>query len=321
MPPRANRIRISFHILSMGIVFFVLADISAAEVTVQRSAGGATVKIDGQLFTEYLIDSGGKPILWPVMGTTGKPMTRAFPMKKDDPKEKTDHPHHRSIWFTHGSVNGIDFWTEKKGNGTIKQREFVKLESGKIGLIVTNNDWLSADGKLQCQDTRTLRFGADAGTRWIDFDITIQALDKPVILGDTKEGTFGLRLAETLTVNAKMGGKIVNSNGQVDGAAWGKTADWVDAYGPIDGQVVGVAIFNHPSSFRFPTYWHAREYGLLAANPFGVRDFTGDKQKDGSYTIPPGERITFRYRVLFHSGDEKAGKVAEAFSSYSKKEE
>ena len=121
------------------------------------------MKIDGQLFTEYLVDSGGKPILWPIIGPTGKAMTRAFPMQKDVdqvPKEKTDHPHHRSLWFTHGSVNGIDFWTEKQGNGTTKHRDFVKLESGKTGLIVTNNDWLSSDAKRQCEDQRTLRFGA-----------------------------------------------------------------------------------------------------------------------------------------------------------------
>ena len=158
-------------------------------------------------------------------------------------------------------------------------------------------------------------------TRWIDFTITIKALDKPVKFGDTKEGTFGLRLAETISVDAKKGGQIVNSNGQLDNNAWGKAAEWVDCYGPLDSETVGIAILNHPSSFRYPTYWHVRGYGLFAANPFGLRDFSGDKKKDGSYTIQPGEQITLRYRVIFHRGDEKVGKIAEAFSSYSKQEE
>ncbi len=308
-------------LIFLSIIFFTQADQSLAQVTVEKSPNGAIVKIDGQLFAEYLMVSGGKPILWPIIGPTGKPMTRAYPMTKDDPKEKTDHPHHRSLWFTHGNVNGIDFWTEKKGNGAIKHRDFAKLESGKNGLIITNNDWLSSDGNRQCEDQRTLRFGAETDCRWIDFGITIQALDKPVTFGDTKEGTFGLRLAETLSVDAKQGGQIVNSNGLLDNNTWGKAADWVDCHGPLDGQTVGIAILNHPRSFGYPTYWHVRSYGLFAANPFGLRDFSGDQKKNGSYTIQPGKRIALRYRVLFHLGDEKAGKVAEAFSSYAKLEE
>jgi hypothetical protein len=321
MSRRINRFVILLQLIVFSLIFFIFANKSIAEVTVEQSANGAVVKIDGQLFTEYLVESGGKPILWPIIGPTGKAMTRAYPMKKDDPSEKKDHPHHRSMWFTHGDVNGIDFWTEKTGNGTTKHREFAKLESGKTGLIVTNNDWLSSDGKRQFEDKRTLRFGADADSRWIDFDIVIQALDKPVTFGDTKEGTFGLRLAETISVDAKQGGQIVNSNGELDNKTWGKAADWVDCHGPLDGQTVGIAILNHPSSFRYPTYWHVRSYGLFAANPFGLRDFSGDKKKNGFYTIQPGERITLRYRVLFHHGDEKAGKVAEAFSIYSKQED
>jgi hypothetical protein len=315
---------ILFSLLQCALVSMSLsaqAALSSAEVTVEKSSGGAIVKIDGQLFTEYLVDSEGKPILWPIIGPTGKAMTRAFPMQKyvdQTPREKTDHPHHRSMWFTHGSVNGIDFWSETRGHGTTKHRDSAKLESGETGLIVTDNDWVSSDGTRQCEDQRRLRFGADAKCRWIDFDITIAALDRPVAFGDTKEGAFGLRLAETLTVDAKQGGEIVNSNGLGDKAAWGKRADWVDCHGPLGGQIVGVAVLNHPGSFAYPTYWHVRTYGLLAANPFGERDFTGDSRKDGSYTIRPGERIRLRYRVLFHLGDEKAGNVAEAFSSYAK---
>jgi len=119
-------------------------------------------------------------------------------------------------------------------------------------------------------------------------------------------------------VDAKQGGKIVNSRKQVNGAAWGKPAPWVDYHGPVDGQTVGIAIFNHPSSFRYPTYWHVRTYGLFAANPFGLTDFSGGKLTGGAHTISSGKSMSLRYRVFLHRGDEEEGNVAKAFSAYSK---
>lgn len=287
-----------------------------ADVTAERSQNGVIVKIDGQLFTEYLIRSGAKPVLWPVLGPTGRPTTRAYPLGKL-PNEREDHIHQRSIWFTHGDVNGVSFWHEMAGGGTIQHREFVKVASGPQAVIVTRNDWVAPDGKKVMEDQRALTFGRQDDTRWIDFDITLKATDGPVKFGDTKEGTMGVRVAETIKVDAKQGGRIVNSEGQIDKDAWGKPAAWVDYYGPVDGETVGIAVLNHPSSFRFPTYWHVRTYGLFAANPFGLHDFKG-KDADGSYTLPAGESIALRYRLLFHKGDEKQGKVAEVYARYAK---
>jgi hypothetical protein len=286
-----------------------------AEITVERSEKGAVVKIDGQLFTEYLVHSGTKPILWPIIGPTGKPMTRDFPMRKHKGETK-DHPHQRSLWFSHGDVSGVNFWTETGSVGTIKHIEFSKLASGKQATIVARNAWLARDGRRVCEDQRTLRFGADGDARWIDFDIVLKATDGDVVFGDTKEGTFGIRVAETLSVDAKRGGKIVNSKGQVNGDAWGQPATWVDYHGPIDGQTVGVAIFDHPSSFRHPTTWHVRTYGLFAANPFGLHEFPGGKDEDGTVRLPDGKTLVLRYRVLLHRGDEREGKVAEMYSAY-----
>ena len=300
------------------IAVTMVAAVASAEVTAERSAGGVVVKIDGRPFAEYLTCSGTKPIVWPIIGPTGKPMTRAYPMAEPS-DEKKDHVHHRSLWFTHGSIGGADFWTESKGKGgTVKHRQFVKTQSGKAAVIVTRNDWLAPDGKKVCEDERTLTFGTDGDARWIDFDITLKATDGPVKFGDTKEGTMAVRVAETMRVDAKQGGRIVNSEGQTDGDAWGKPAAWVDYHGPVDGQVVGIAIFNHPSSFRFPTYWHVRTYGLFAANPFGLHDFPGGKGKDGAYTLAPGETMTLRYRILLHRGDEKAARIGEVYAAYSK---
>lgn len=303
-----------FALIAMtAAAFLALAGPSMAEITAQRSDNGVVIQIDGKPFTEYLTDANGTPILWPIIGPTGKAMTRAYPMA-DNPGEKKDHPHHRSMWFTHGNVNGLSFWHKE----FIKHREFVRIESGDRAVVVTRNDWMGRDGKKICEDERTLTFATDGNARWIDFDITLGATDQPVKFGDTKEGTMGVRVAATMKVDAKKGGQIVNSEGQTDGGTWGKPAAWVDYHGPVEGETLGIAILNHPTSFRFPTYWHVRTYGLFAANPFGLHDFQGSRKVDGSHTLKPGETMALRYRVLLHRGDEKDGDVARAFADYSK---
>ncbi|HLA83968.1 MAG TPA: PmoA family protein [Thermoguttaceae bacterium] len=321
-------------LVAVAIVFVLTVESPAADqapsdhVTATKSADGSkvSVKIDGQPFAQYLIRPGHHPIVWPIYGPTGKPMTRQWPMAKRLPGEPTDHPHHRSLWFTHGNVNGQDFWTEgppRKGQKPQSRcltvhREFLKIESGREAVVATRNDWLDDRGKKMLEDRRTLRFGGDEDARWIDFDITLSATEGPVTLGDTKEGTMGLRVAAPLAPDAKQGGRLVNSHGQVNDKAWSKPASWVDYSGPIRGETVGVCMMNHPSSFRYPTHWHARTYGLCAANPFGLRDFSGDPAINGSYTIPRGESITFRYRVLLHKRDAATAKLPEAFEAYVK---
>lgn len=306
-------------VLKRGLVAVIVAamlysgNIVSAQITVTESDRGAIVKIGDELFTEYWRDFKGTPILWPIIGPTGKPVTRHYPMGKAV-GEREDHPHHRSLWFGHGDVNGLSYWDRDR----IRHCEFELLESGPVGRIITRNEWLDREGKPICSDRRVLRFGTAEGARWIDFVITITANFGPVRFGDTKEGTFALRVAETVKVDAKLGGRIVNSDGLTDSAAWGKRALWVDYYGPIDGETVGIAVMNHPSSFRFPTFWHVRTYGLFAANPFGVRDFSGEG--DGTFELPEGESIRLAYRVWIHRGDALQGRVAEAYAQYAREQ-
>lgn len=304
-------------IIRMFAAIFVVSVFSlpapSAEVSFKQSPDKVSVRLGDDLFTEYLTVSGTKPICWPILAPGGAEMTRRYPMAQRE-GEKQDHPHHRSMWFTHGSVNGIDFWAEGKPNsGRIVHQRFVEVGRGTL---VAENLWQGPDGRNVCDDRRRLAFGGDHQSRWIDFEITLTASYGPVVFGDTKEGTFGLRVAETMKVDAKQGGRIVNSEGLVNNEAWGKRAAWVDYHGPVDGKVYGIAVFNHPSSFRYPTYWHVRTYGLFAANPFGIRDFTGDKSADGSHTLAQGESLTLRYRVFIHHGNEKEGRVAEAYQAY-----
>lgn len=315
------------RLLSSCLAVLLVAGIAAAaEFSVEQHPGRVTVNIDGKLFTEYLTKIGTKPILWPIIGPTGQPMTRAYPMETIA-GEKHDHPHQRSLWFTHGDVNGIDFWSEpisyKAGKmpagkklGSIVHREFLAVEArdGKA-LISTANDWVDAQGKKQCEDVRRVTCSTDGDARIIDFDITLRAEPEAVTFGDTKEGCFGIRIPTSMDVDSKQGGQIVTSEGLTDKNAWGKPARWVDYHGPVAGQQVGIAVLNHPSSFRAPTPWHVRTYGLFAANPFGLHDFD-PKIETGAVTIKRGETLSLSYRVVLHRGDEKSADIQAAYERY-----
>ena len=288
------------------------------------------VEINGRLFTEYYFTNVPRPYCYPLLGPGGRPMTRQWP-QENPPGEEHDHPHHRSFWFAHGLVNGQDFWTEQKDFGREVWQSFTEVKSGPdAGVIKSVNTWVAADGRVICTDDRVLRiYNRPDNERLFDFEITLHAGAEPLKLGDTKEGTFALRLAESMRITqapekgAKKGrpgaGHAVNSGGDRDDAAWGKRAEWVDYYGPVQGKTVGVAIFDHPQNPRHPTWWHVRDYGLFAANPFGQHDFEklADKQA-GDLTVPAGGSITFRYRVYMHEGNTDQAAVAERYRQYAR---
>ncbi len=304
------------------LVTLILPLRALAEVTVERSEKGAVVTIDGQLFAEYLTRSGHQPAVWPVIGPTGKPMTRSFPAGPLLEGETSDHPHHPSLWFSHGDVNGHDFWTnneESHQKNEIKHRVFVAIESGQTGRIVTRNDWIS-DGNLICEDERTLVFGEDEFGRYIDFRVTVMASKGNLAFGETKEGSFGVRTNVPLSVDSKQGAHLINDRGMLDDKAWGMFSNWIDDYGPVHNEVVGIALLSHPDNFRHPTRWHARTYGLLAANPFGESEFPQDhsQPKQAAKTISKGEMLPLRYRVLLHTGDSQEGKVNQAYQAFIK---
>lgn len=295
---------------------------ASAGVKITRLDDRLRIEINGQLFTEYYFRDVPRPFLYPIVGPGGVEMTRNWPMK-ETPGEEHDHPHHRSLWFAHGMVNGQDFWTEGPKTGKIVHDQFLEVSDGRSGLIRATNKWVAADGTVECTDETTLRISSSPD-RTIDFDVTLHAPDSPVVFGDTKEGSLGFRLAEPLTMRHKVGGKTlggdghyINSNGERDGDAWGKRADWCDAYAALDGKTIGVAIFDHPQNPHHPTWWHARDYGLFAANPFGEHDFEKLKDKDkGALTIPAGQSATFRWRILLHEGDATQAGIAEKYKTY-----
>ena len=280
------------------------------------------VEINGQLFTEYYFKNVPRPFCYPLIGPGNVAMTRNWPMK-ETPGEERDHKHHRSLWFAHGAINGHDFWSEDKAFGKTVHQEFLEVTSGPdAGVIKSRNKWVAADGTVICTDERTLRIynPGQANERLLDFDITLFASNGDLTFGDTKEGTMAVRLAETMKLKGHAGqSHIINSNGVRDGQTWGKRADWCDYYGQVEGRTVGIAIFDHPQNPRHPTWWHVRDYGLFAANPFGQHDFESLPNKTaGNLTVPAGKSVTFRYRFYLHEGDEQQAHVAEKYTEYAK---
>jgi Family of unknown function (DUF6807) len=288
-------------------------------VWLTEKEGAIEVAFDAShdLFTRYVFQGAPKPYCYPVIGPTGAPVTRAYPMENVPAEEKDrDHPHQRSFWFTFGEVNGIDFWAEGPDKGQEVHQAFAALESGPVyGLIRAVNDWVGPDGKKVCEDVRVLRVYRVPEARLVDFEITIRATEGPVEFGDTKEGMMGVRVATSMRLAGGQG-HIVNAKGDRDGAAWGKAAEWCDYSGPVNEETVGIAIFDHPGNLRHPTYWHTRDYGLHAANPFGLKYFINDKTGAGRYTLPKGEELTFRYRLYIHRGTCEEAKVGEVWGQY-----
>ncbi len=245
-----------------------------------------------------------KPYLFPILGPDGKPMTEDAP---------SDHVHHHSLYFSHDEVGGYHFWLEGSKGSPIRHERFVEIfdEKDRPGFRSVNA-WMGGDKPL-LRDTRTIRFlPLEKGEYLIDMCIELSAVDKSVTIGSTKEaGLPGLRVAPELQVKA--GGRLVNSEGQVnEKECWGKRAKWVDYTGPRpDGKWVGMGFLSHPSNRPYPPAWHARDYGLLAAN------YTN---WDKPVTLEPGEgkSWTLRSRLYIHWGKTEEAKVAEQFERYAK---
>ncbi|MGV3534117.1 MAG: PmoA family protein [Chthoniobacteraceae bacterium] len=307
-----------------------LAASSFAAVEVKELDGKVRVEIDGQLFTEYCYKGAPHVYYHPVIGPGGAKMTRSWPMAEAEGEER-DHPHHRSMWFSHGDVNGFDFWAENKPGakprekiGTIEHEKLLEAKGGeKEGVVSAKLKWVAPDGSIPVTSVQTLRVhDTKEDERVCDIEVTLTAGEKDVVFGDTKEGTMGIRIAESMRLKQPKNhppgeGHIVNSEGVKDGATWGKKAKWVDYSGPVGGKTLGIGMFDHPKNPTHPTRWHVRDYGLFAANPFCGREMDKSPEKGAAaYKLPAGQSVTFRYRLFIHEGDAEAAKVADRYSEY-----
>ena len=324
--------------LTIFCFLFSLHGLGGADrVELRHHGKQVDIRIGGKPFGSYVFNpTFAKPFLYPLRTSHGTVVTRGFPMQKNIPGESADHPHQRALFFAHGDINGLDFWSEaahaetspvQAGGKTYQSSEqlphgrtvFLKLEKaqggGESGSLRARFKLTGPDGKTIAEETQAYVFRGDSTTRAIDCEFTIRALTNSVKMGDTKEGTFAIRVVKALEEASGM--KMTDSEGRAgEKEIWGKRASWVDYSGAVEGRELGIAIFDHPSNPKHPTYWHARGYGLFAVNPFGEHDFYNDSKRDGSVTIPPGGSLTFRYRVLIHEGDARAARVADAYAQY-----
>jgi hypothetical protein len=291
------------------------SDVVDARVSLATKDDRVTVNVDGKLFTEYIFKGYEKPILYPIVGPYGTGMTRNWPMKKDVVNEAEDHPHHKSIWFGHMRVNGESFWHSGKKAGTTRQTELV---SAKGNTIRVKNQLVHRDGEtIVATDSRTIRFATDDDVRMIEYEVVYHASEGDIKFGDDKDGQMGIRMHPALRVDGKIAtGQAINSAGNTTKDIWGKRAAWIAYWGKVDGKVVGIAVFDHPTNLRHPTWWHARNYGLLSANPFGIHHFENKQDHVGEYTLKQGDSLAFRHMFVFHPGDPQEGKVADRYTKW-----
>lgn len=307
------------------------AYLGAASVKLERAPDKIAIVIDGRPFTTYYFGSQtAKPYLMPLRDAAGVVVTRGFPLVNDvsagNPKGSSFEPHQRPLYFGHGDFDGLDFWQEPvfdkyytdhghQAYGHMLLKGVEKVDTARDFATIRARFTLnSPNNRVIAEETQSFTFGGDSQTRTIDCEFVLYATNGPLDIGDTKEGTFAIRLAPELSApHAHM----LNANGGVgEKAIWGKPADWVSYSGIMGGKPVSVAIFDSPKSFRHPTSWHARAYGLFAANPFGLREFTDDPNKDGSWAIREGKTLTFRYRVVIRDGEFLASQINDAYRQY-----
>jgi hypothetical protein len=304
--------------------------VAGAQVKITPGPEKIAVEINGKPFTDFYIGGDvSKPALWPLRAASGTYVTRAWPLEKAEDEAniaKPDHPHQRGMWFAHAKVNGLDFWNiapldqrpyNQPDRGKIVLNKLGEVKGGqKQGSIAATFDWKDHDGKTLLTESRVMTFYADKDLRTIDFDITLMAREK-VTFGDEKDGLFGVRIRPVLQEQGGTG-HITNADGQAgEKAVWGKPSNWCDYSGEIAGEKVGIAILDNPANPGHPVRWHARGYGLFAANPFAHGSM--DKSEHETPTaLEAGNSLRFRYRMIIHPGDAKSADIAGQWAKYAK---
>jgi hypothetical protein len=290
------------------------------------------VIINGQLFTSYMHGNDLlKPCLYPVISPSGEVVTRSYPFTEIE-GESSDHPHHTGAYFTYaskGEVNGDSFWNLHDVPPQIKHIKVLDMTEGKNnGSLSTLSHWVNSKNQPILEENRIMEIQIADDKYQVDFTIQLSAIDTAVTFEDTKEGMFAIRVADWLAEKAKgtlyeSTGEYLNAEGEkTEKNIWGKQSKWVRLEGEKDGKIIGIAIYHHPESVNFPTYWHARGYGCFAANPIGQYDFQKGRKEDNpqhrSLTIKPGETALFKYRMTVYEGPSTKEQFDLEFEDFSK---
>jgi hypothetical protein len=311
------------------------ADAPGVDIKVQK--GKVDFSIGGELVGSYhLGEEVAKPYFWPLNAPGGVTVTRGWPMTPKQAGGSSDHPHQKSAWFCHGDiipdgievkdkikgVAGADFWSEAKGHGKMVCTKVGEPKVDKThGVLQTHNEWSTADGIKLIDEDRTIHLYDLGKARLLVVEIDMLATAAPLTFGDTKEGSFGVRVNDVIREEKGNTGKLENAEGKTgELSVWGRKSAWCDYSGTIDGKQVGIAIFDDPGN-PYPACWHSRGYGLMAANPFG-RAKSGFPAMKGTteklVKLDKGEHLKLRYGILLHTGDAKAGQVAQHFETFVK---
>lgn len=300
------------------------------KVTKVANENKITITIGNKFFTSFLYpDSLEKPVLYPIATVEGTIVTRGFPLNPK-PNDPTDHPHHIGIWFNYENVNGLDFWNnsyaipanKKSAYGWIKTDKILETQSGEKGLLSYHTNWKNQQNETLLEETTTLEFSEIGHKRVIDRVTTLRA-NTLVTFNDAKDGLLGLRLAHELQIptdkdqkftddkgivtivkggtDKAANGNYITSEGKMGDAAWSTRAAWCKVFGKMNNDSVSIVIIDHPKNPNYPTFWHARGYGLFAANPLGEKIFTNGKSAK-NLKLAKGESVTFRYRVVIDEG-------------------
>jgi hypothetical protein len=306
---------------------------SGVRVVANEAARRADVFVGDQPFTSYIWpETIKKPVLTPLRTAAGTVVTRGYPLDPR-PGERVDHPHHVGMWFNYGDVNGLDFWNNSDAikpelrhkYGAIRHLKIKRATSGKDrGELEVEMEWVAPDGKVLLRENTTFVFHAGPNQRAIDRITRLTALDETVSFRDNKEGVIGIRVARQLEQpsnkpeiftdasgkatavpkldNTGVTGNYRSSEGKTGDAVWGTRGKWTMLTGKIAEENITLAILDHPKNPGYPTYWHARGYGLFAANPLGQEALSNGKEKL-NFTLPAKESVTFKHRILILSGD------------------
>ena len=303
---------------------------AAGEMSVKLIDTGkhVTVTLGDELFTEFDYQGYNKPILYPILGPGQIGMTRNWPMKADVEGEAHDHPHHKSMWISH-EISGVDFWGESGGRVVTQTVETDFDGSPKPSNVLrATSVWRTKVGdKPLLTDQTTYWFGGTSKSRWIDCLVNFKATYGDIQFDDTKEGLFAIRTHPDLrlTSSPKRGveevfGSAVNSEGVTGKAIWGKQAKWLLYKGTIDGKPVSIAMYDHPGNLRHPTTWHARDYGLVTANPFGMHHFLGKEKGAGAFKIAKDDQLRLSYRVEFFRGEVTPNDVEASYQRFAERQ-
>jgi hypothetical protein len=301
------------------ILLLTATCMAGTDVKLVQDANKINILVGGNLFTTYQYGSElTKPILYPINSPSGILLTRHFPFEIV-PGESNDHPHHMGIFFAYDKVNNDGFWNNRISPPQIKHIKTTKMENGQLSTI---SHWDSNSGRTLLEEKRDMIFYAQPNQYTIDFNITLIAQDEKIVFSDTKEGLFALRVADWMT-EAKGTGQYLDSKGNIgEPNIWAKKAEWVRLEAVKDGKTIGVAIFDHPKSSLFPTYWHARAYGLFAANPFGQLDFLKGRNVENpqplNFTLKPGQSAVFRYRLIIYEGEKTPEQLEKEFQKFAR---